>query len=492
MDSDEIKHLRDLRREHQKVLKQYEIQYAKLGLYAPPHILIAIDELKEKIAGIDAQLLANDAENNAALVERLQSSGDKQGQSKLTRNEYKQLHDALLDAFDRASLTRMLRFELDRKLDRLVACNSLTQEIFDLIDVAEREKWVRELVVAARAANEGNRELAAFAERFLAEHAIEKEGELAAQLHVNRPIPQITATLQQSRTMFDQGGLCQGVALKPLPDRYFIAQEFNASKDDLRDAIEKSLSSLGYQSIRADDFIGSGALLCKISALIQRTPFGVYQLSRSQNRNVYLELGIALGLGRPFVLVKDRQAKVARLAQGLEYYQINSYLETRYELGGLLQEYVTEIGEFRPKTHPPATQTQTAVIAHGNVPMYADFTITVGEFLKQRGYKAVILAEYDAKLADYLSQEGIEYEFATTLDETVSAIQAARIGFYRVESSADANAFIAFGIAMSQNSKGVLIRRDTSSVPTDLKGLNVFSFSDFRTLNDNFARWVSL
>ncbi len=75
-----------------------------------------------------------------------------------------------------------------------------------------------------------------------------------------------------------------------MPDKYFIAQEFRPESEDLRQAITATLAEFDVQSVRADDFYWPGALLCKISALIQSTPFGIYQLTTSQNRNVYLEL----------------------------------------------------------------------------------------------------------------------------------------------------------------------------------------------------------
>lgn len=79
--------------------------------------------------------------------------------------------------------------------------------------------------------------------------------------------------------MFEPDGLCSGYPLQPMPDRYFVAQEFSANRDDLRGALADALKAFEVQPVCADDFLWSGHILCKISALIQSTPFGVYQLT---------------------------------------------------------------------------------------------------------------------------------------------------------------------------------------------------------------------
>jgi hypothetical protein len=56
MDNQERKHLEELRQAHQKRLQVLEQQAAHFGLSAPPHVLIEIEDIKQTIASIDAQL----------------------------------------------------------------------------------------------------------------------------------------------------------------------------------------------------------------------------------------------------------------------------------------------------------------------------------------------------------------------------------------------------------------------------------------------------
>lgn len=409
---------------------------------------------------------------------------------KLSGSERKNLEEALLAAFDSFSLKRMVRIELEDDLESLVATTSLAQIVFELVTIAEKGGWVHDLIVGACRANPSNKKLARVARQLLDRHAVDQNSDLAARLHINRPIKLVEENLRNTTigpygSMFDGDGLlCRELPLKTMPRRYFIAQEFNNHKDDLRMAIEQAMAQFNYRSIRADDLYWGGPILCKISALIQGTPFGIYQLTASQNRNVYLELGIAIGLGRPFVLVKDRKAEVARLAGGLEYYQINSYFETRYQLGDLLKHYVTEIGEFRPESSTNVTSQKSAIVAHGGLDPI-DFTITIAKNFQKYGYTTLVLGKQDAELATFLRKEDIDYRFISTLDDTVTAIQSSRFGVYRVDKSSDADGFISYGIALAQNKKGILVRNSVNTIPSDLHGLNIIDFSNLQELNDS-------
>jgi len=283
--------------------------------------------------------------------------------------------------------------------------------------------------------------------------------------------------------MFEPGGLCGGYLLQPMPDRYFVAQEFSPDRDDLRGALAAALAEFGVQPVCADDLYRPGPILCKISSLIQSTPFGVYQLTVSQNRNVYLELGIAMGLGRPFVLVKDKKADVVPLAQGLEYYAINSYLELRYELGGKVRRFLADIGSYRSQALPRPGSQRTAVIAHGDLDVI-DFCVPVAKMIAECGHTPVILGDPTGKLAHYLELEGVPHYIIgstgrTRLDETMAAIQAAYLGVYRIEKMGAPDTFLALGASMGLNRPWLLIHKANRDVPSDVKGLSALTYISY-------------
>lgn len=67
-----------------------------------------------------------------------------------------ELHEALLDAYNKASLRQMLRFRLNRNLDEIVGDGPLRNMMFDLLTLAEEEGWEGELVREAQRFNPGN------------------------------------------------------------------------------------------------------------------------------------------------------------------------------------------------------------------------------------------------------------------------------------------------------------------------------------------------
>ncbi|HKS40559.1 MAG TPA: hypothetical protein VJX74_08070 [Blastocatellia bacterium] len=315
-------------------------------------------------------------------------------------------------------------------------------------------------------------------------------------LGLNRPRAVITEEIREAiasvtrGAMFERGGLCMGCKLKPMPGHYFVAQEYDPDREDLRGALAAALEEFNLQPICADDFIWQGHVLCKVSALIQSTPFGIYELSERQNRNVYLELGIAIGLCRPFVLVKEKGADLSPLCEGLEYYPINSYLELRYEFGQKMQPLLAEIARYQPPLSPDPASRNSVIISHGGIDV-ADFVLTVARELKSRGLTAVITSDPTNKLTNYLKAERIPHYIIgdsgqTRLNETVAAIKAARLGVYRIEKSAAPDAFITLGVAMALNRTGILIHRSGSELPSDLKGINALEFTSHTVLQQSF------
>jgi hypothetical protein len=71
----------------------------------------------------------------------------------------KRLCDTLSEAFDANSLTRLLKFSLDKDLARLVQPGDFDTVVFELTNLASREGWLADLVSAASAERPRNLEL---------------------------------------------------------------------------------------------------------------------------------------------------------------------------------------------------------------------------------------------------------------------------------------------------------------------------------------------
>jgi hypothetical protein len=73
------------------------------------------------------------------------------------------LNQALLTAFDTASLERLLRYRLDKRLDLISTAPDFTQVVFRVVQVAEMEGWTAQLVQAAKDARPDKPDIQAFA-----------------------------------------------------------------------------------------------------------------------------------------------------------------------------------------------------------------------------------------------------------------------------------------------------------------------------------------
>ncbi|MBL8793610.1 MAG: hypothetical protein JNM56_06885 [Planctomycetia bacterium] len=107
---------------------------------------------------------------------RVSSSGDSGSPGKLTpaasaigglsAGQFGALQNSLLGAFNRESLRRILRTKLDVRLDHIAGNGTFTDIVCDVIDWAEREGRVDQLVREAAAFVPGNEELQRFASEF--------------------------------------------------------------------------------------------------------------------------------------------------------------------------------------------------------------------------------------------------------------------------------------------------------------------------------------
>jgi GTPase SAR1 family protein len=85
--------------------------------------------------------------------------------SNLRPEQRQKLQLALLDAFrDKSSLQQMFSFKLDKNLDTIAEGASLKDIVFNVIQTAEAEGWIENLVRAARQSNNGNLNLKIIAE----------------------------------------------------------------------------------------------------------------------------------------------------------------------------------------------------------------------------------------------------------------------------------------------------------------------------------------
>jgi hypothetical protein len=115
---------------------------------------------------------------------------------------------------------------------------------------------------------------------------------------------------------------------------YFVAHEFSAEKrDDLRRAIEKALAGSGLRPYYADNEVREGHIFKdKILPKIHATRFGIYDLSNPEKPNVFMELGAAIGMGKPYFIICRQGTDLPSDVLGLDRIEYESYAHLTKEL----------------------------------------------------------------------------------------------------------------------------------------------------------------
>ncbi len=110
--------------------------------------------------------------------------------------------------------------------------------------------------------------------------------------------------------------------------------------DDYRDSYEYGvkliLDQLSIEYYRADDEISNKDIMCKICCEIQSCGKIIANISEL-NPNVMLELGLAYGLGKEVIVIKDKKTASISDLGSIEYIEYSHASELQQKLLRLLQ-----------------------------------------------------------------------------------------------------------------------------------------------------------
>jgi hypothetical protein len=296
----------------------------------------------------------------------------------------------------------------------------------------------------------------------------------------------IQTRLQPLPSLF-AAGLCKGRPLHVAADQYFVAHGLDRDTlADWRQALAEALARAGGASTPlspyfAGDTLLGGFRLCGISEKLGATRFSVFLLPASQNRNVYLELGIAIGLRAPFFLIQEHTASIPPLLEGLSRYTSSGSFRTmRRELPDQIEEY--DFGVVRVAGDlPVAGSTPTYLLAAGGLFDDEDFADSISEAITGAYPQLQVLALDE--------RTGVADGSGWALDKLVAAIQAARFGVYRVDETCSPATFLALGISIGLNRPFLMIRRAGKAVPLDLQGIGIAEFSSFVKLKEQLVAY---
>ena len=120
-------------------------------------------------------------------------------------------------------------------------------------------------------------------------------------------------------------------------NRVFVAMPFEKSYlDSYNYGIVPALSSLGLEHYKADNEITNKDIMCKICKEIQSCGLVIINIS-GLNSNVMLEHGMAYGLGKSVIIIKDKSTKAISDIGSLEYIEYEHAYDLMQKLCAALQ-----------------------------------------------------------------------------------------------------------------------------------------------------------
>jgi len=286
----------------------------------------------------------------------------------------------------------------------------------------------------------------------------------------------IQTQLQPLPALFAEG-LCKGRPLHIAPDEYFVSHGFDADTlADWRQTLAETLAhAAGAQEPLKPYFAGDtllgGFRLCGISEKLCAIRFSVFLLPPSEDRNVYLELGIAIGLGAPFFLIEHYEAKIPPALESLSRYTRGGLFRTmRRELAGQIEEYDFGVVRFVADL-PTAGDQPKYLVGAGELIEDEDFECAISEAIgsKYPRLEAVSLTE----------QLGTVSESGWVLEQLVEAVQTSHFAIYRVDEDCSPTTLLALGISIGLNRPFLMTCRAGRAVPQDIQGISIYQFKSF-------------
>jgi len=117
--------------------------------------------------------------------------------------------------------------------------------------------------------------------------------------------------------------------------KVFVAMPFSDEYiDSYKYGIKLILDRLGIDHYKADEEINNKDMMCKICKEIQTCGVFIANIS-GLNPNVMLELGLAYGLGKKVIIVKDKKTTAISDIGGIEYIEYSHAGELQTKLIGI-------------------------------------------------------------------------------------------------------------------------------------------------------------
>ena len=145
-----------------------------------------------------------------------------------------------------------------------------------------------------------------------------------------------------------------GVKTEYDPKRIFVLMPFREEQAPQRLYSDVLASLLGWSVYRADTDFSKPEIWCKICSNIQSSRAVIADLSDA-NANVFLELGFAWGLGRPFVLLAQDTRSLpfdTRTFHVIQYERAGASVKNSDEVRSQVLRFLGELPNLPLSPHP--------------------------------------------------------------------------------------------------------------------------------------------
>lgn len=266
-------------------------------------------------------------------------------------------------------------------------------------------------------------------------------------------------------------------------NQYFVSHGFQPDTlVDWRKTLEEALAHADKaQEVLSPYFTGDtlmgGYRLCSICEKLFATRFSIFLLPPSQDRNVYLELGIALGLRAPFLLIQHHEAKIPTMLEALNLYESKgAFRRMRQELPGKIEDFIFGVVHMN-RDLPEAGKEAKCLIAPGNLANDEDVEGIITDALKSKYSHLEVVS-----LMKQIETADAEWQ----IERLIDTIQTTRFAIYRVNESCSPMTFVSLGISISLSRPFLMIRETRGDVPAHLRGIGIYQFPNTTTLEENF------
>jgi hypothetical protein len=251
-------------------------------------------------------------------------------------------------------------------------------------------------------------------------------------------------------------------------ESYFLGHEFTPERmSGLRKGIREVFDPYDLRPLTSDTKVGADVLFERICVLIAESAFCIFDLPNNKNPNVYLELGIAIGMQRPLLLTKYAGATPTPLISSLYYIGFEKFTGVGDGLPGGAEWEIGRAVHIKEEMNPEESSGVCVI-----------YTGEDGPNTYRDGLKDAICSACKKSGLPAILDLGWRSEPGPMLYQTIARIQEASVAVFNIDKTMPDDNFLALGIALSLGKKCILICKSDKEVPSDLNGSGCLLFKD--------------